>query len=378
MRAGRVAKPRALLWEWALLGKDSPVRKLLNDVSEREGMPGLFSFLPTLRFFRGRGLPSVGGEVERIALGPWRSRSPARRLELAAIVGRSLALWSWLGVSDLHWENLVLGVDRENRTVFGPLDIEMMFAVLSLPTETKLLPDPDPEYAQMCRHASGVRRVLPYLGKPIEAEHLVAMASAYRRVLSLLDRYASSIAKAFSELPGLNETPIRVLLRSTEEYVRARTEPLWPPLLPAEAEQLARGDIPYFFRLYGQSGIRYYADESLQRVERLPSRGDQPKLDPILQLSRGLRSPTRQKLRVEGLFTVLGAFDAEGLTGSHQHDGLRVTFKPRSLIVTLEDGDEMEVRRAALPDFVGSVYLPCDCGEVRSVFVPAVTRCSAR
>jgi len=261
--------------------------------------------------------------------------------------------------------------------VFGPLDIEMMFAVLSLPTETKLLPDPDPEYAQTCRHASGVRRVLPYLGKPIRAEHLVAMASAYRSVLALLDRHSGAIAKVFSQLPGLNETPIRVLLRGTEEYVRAGAEPLWPPLLPAEIEQLARGDIPYFFRLYGEPGIRYYADETLRHVKLLPSRGDQPKLDPILQLSRGLRSPTRQKLQVEGLFTVLGAFDAEGLTGSHEHDGMRVTFNPRSLIVKLEDGDEMQVRRAALPDFVGSVYLPCRCGEVRSVFVPAVTRCRA-
>lgn len=373
LRAGRVAKPRALLWEWALLGNDSPVRELLDEVAEREGVPGLFSFLPTLRFFPGRS--RVGGEVQRIALEPWRFRSRARQLELSAIVGRSLALWSWLGVSDLHWENLVLGVDRRNRTVFGPLDVEMIFAVLSLPTETKLLPDPDPEYAAICRHASGVRRVLPYLGKPVQAEHLVAMASAYRSVLALLDRHASSVARVFSELPGSKETPIRVCLRGTDEYVRARSEPLWPPLLPAESEQLARGDIPYFFRLYGRAGIHYYADETLRRVERLPSRGDVPKLDPLLPLARGLRSPARKKLRVEGLFTVLGAFDAESLTGTHEHDGLQVTFAPRSIVVKLEDGERMEVRRRALSAFVGSVYLPCRCGEVRSVFVPAVTRC---
>lgn len=381
MRAGRVAKPRALLWEWALLGNDSPVRALLDDLSEREGMAGLFSFLPALRFFRGRQRANVGGvqgafnEVERVVLAPWRFRSQARRLELAAIVGRSLALWSWLGVSDLHWENLVLGVDSANRTVFGPVDIEMMFAVLSLPTATKLLPDPDPEHALICRHASGVRRALPHLGKPIRAEYLVAMAAAYLDVLALLDRHAGAIAQAFSELPGLTETPIRVLLRGTDEYFRARSEPLWPPLLRAEIEQLARGDIPYFFRLYDKAGIRYYADEALQRVEQLPSRGDVPKLDPILQLSRGLRSPARKKLRVEGLFTLLGAFDSETLTGSHEHGGMRVTFKPRGIVVELHDGDEMEVRRSGLPAFVGSVYLPCQCGEVRSVVVPAVTRC---
>lgn len=375
IRGDRVAKPRTILWEWALLGHDSPVRQLLSEISEREGRPGLFSFLPTLRFYPG---PDMGGEVERIELEPWSFDSLERRLELAEIVGRSLALWSWLGVSDLHWENLVLGVDREARTVFGPLDIEMIFAVLARPTETKLLPDPDPEYAQISRHASGVRRVLPYLGKPIQAPQLVAMASAYHDLLLLLDRHTSAIAHVFAELPGVREAPIRVLLRGTGEYVNPSTERLWPPLLPAETEQLARGDIPYFFRLYGEPGIRYYADETLQRVARLPSKGDVPQLDPILPLARGLRSPSRQKLRVEGLFTVLGAFDGQSLNGSHEHRGMQVTFAPRSLIVKLPDGDEMEVSREALPDFVGSVYLPCTCGEVHSVFVPDVTRCTAR
>lgn len=376
-RGGRIVKPRSVLWEWALLGNDSPVRKLLDDLAERAGQAGLFSFLPSLRFFPPREPGGVGGEVERIALEPWPFRSAARRLELAEIAGRLLALASWLGLSDLHWENLVLGVDARNRTVFGPLDVEMIFAVLSLPTETKLLPDPDPEYAEVCRHASGVRRVLPYLGKPVEAEHLVAMASAYRAVLALLDGHASSIAGVFAALPGIREAPIRICLRGTGEYVRARTEPIWPPLLPAEIEQLGRGDIPYFFRLCDRAGIRYYADEALRRVQQLPSRGDVPKLDPILSLPRGLRSPARRKLRNEGLFAVLGAFDAKSLTGTHQSGGLSVTFKPRSLVVRLEDGDEMEAPRAAVRSLVSSVYLPCECGEVRSVFVPAVTRCRA-
>ena len=53
-----------------------------------------------------------GGEVERVELEPLPTLTRDGRRALAAIVGRSLALWSWLGVSDLHWENLVLGVGR--------------------------------------------------------------------------------------------------------------------------------------------------------------------------------------------------------------------------------------------------------------------------
>ena len=334
-------------------------------------------FFPTLEFFVAR-----RRETAARWSGSDSSRCPSSRATagaaLARIVGRSLALFSWLGVSDLHWENLVLGVGDRGRVVFAPLDIEMILADLSLPTETKLLPDADPEYAAICRHACGVRRVLPYLGKPVDPADLLAMAGAYhahaRLSRSSRDARSPTCSRA---CPDLRETPIRVCLRGTGEYVRARTEPLWPPLLDAEAEQLARGDIPYFFRLYGRPGIHYYGESRAHRARRgSRSRGDVPQLDPVLSISRGLRSPSRKKLREEGLFTLLGAFDHPSLAGKHESDELEVTFGARTLVVKLPSGEELQSRRD-LSAFVGSVYLPCRCGEVRSVFVPPVTVCEA-
>jgi hypothetical protein len=375
-RAGRIVKPRAVLWEWLMLGVDSPLRRLLDEIAATDGLGGdAFRFLPRLRFSRARS--GTGGEVERVELRPLSVRSRARRRDLARVVGRSIALWSWLGVADLHWENLVLGADDDGRVVFAPLDVEMILGDLALPTETKLLPDSDPEYAAISRHAAGVRRTLPYLGKPVDAADLVAMAGAYQETLALLDRHARAITEVFAALPRLRETPIRVCLRGTDEYLRARTEPIWPPLLDAEAEQLARGDVPYFFRLYGRPGIHHYPERTLRELARLPLRGDVPKLDPILQLSRGLRSPSRKSLREEGLFTLLGAFDHLSITGRHRGDDLDVTFGARTLVVKLDTGEELSSRRD-LRAFVGSVYLPCRCGEVRSVFVPPVTVCEAR
>jgi hypothetical protein len=369
LRAGRVCKPRTLLWEWLMLGADSPLWRLLDEAAEHDGLGReAFGFLPKLEFFR--------GEVERVRLKPLSDVSSSGRRSLARIVGRSVALFSWLGVSDLHWENLALGATDRGRVVFAPLDIEMILGDLSLPTETKLLPDADPEYAAICRHASGVRRVLPYLGKPVDAADLLAMAGAYHRTLTFLDRHASTIADVFARLPGLREAPIRVCLRGTDEYVRARSEPPWPPLLDAEAEQLARGDIPYFFRLYGRPGIHYYGDRSLRQLKRIPIKGDVPQLDPVLQISRGLRSPSRKTLREEGLFAVLGAFDHVSLAGRHENEDLEATFGARAIVVRLPTGEELHSRRN-LRRFVGSVYLPCRCGEVRSVFVPKVTVCEA-
>jgi hypothetical protein len=374
-QGGRIVKPRTVLWESLLLAARSPLRKLLARAAEGDDLGrGAFEFLPDLRFSANRARDR--GEVERLALEPLGTLSGRDKRALAGVVGRALALFSWLGVTDLHWENLALGVDAHDRFVFAPLDVEMILGDFSRPTSTKLLPDADPEIADVCRHASGVRRVLPYLGKPVEGEYIVLIAEQYLRTLELLDRHARAIAEVFAQLPHLRETPIRVLLRGTDEYIHARSGPVWPPLLEAEAEQLARGDIPYFFRLYGRAGIRYYANPSLTRMSRLPLVGDVPRLDRLLPLSRGLKSASRRLMRDEGLFTVLGAFDHPGLRGRYRGDELAVSFDARRLVVVLPGGGELETRRS-LSAFVGSVYLPCRCGEVRSVFVPAVTKCQA-
>ena len=371
----RVHKPRPILWEWLVLGSGSPLRRLLGEAAQRDGLGReAFSFLPELKFSPSR--EREGGDVERIRLDPLPEPSTEDRRALARVVGRALAFFSWLGVSDLHWENLVLGLGKTGRLVFTPLDIEMILADLSLPAETKLLPDADPEYAAICRHACGARRVLPYLGKPVGAADLLAMAAAYDGTLAFLERHTSAIADVFARIPGLRETPIRVCLRGTDQYVRARSEPPWPPLLEAEAEQLARGDIPYFFRLYGRPGIHYYGDQALRRLKRIALAGDVPHLDPVLRLARGLRSPTRKTLREEGLFTLLGAFDHPSLTGQHNIDRLEATFKARTIVVKLPTGEQLHARRN-MSAVVGSVYLPCRCGEVRSVFVPQVTVCEA-
>lgn len=375
LRGDRVLKPRTVMWEWLMLSADSPLRQLIATKAEQDGMgDDAFAFLPDLEF--SQSADGLSGEVESVKLETLGELDASGRLRLARITGRSMALWSWFGVSDLHWENLVLGVNTRGHVVFAPLDIEIILADLSLPTETKLLPDADPDYAEICRHACGVRRVLPYLGKPVDPTDLVAMAAAYLSTLEFLDRHGRAIAQVLSGLPAMTRTPIRVLLRGTDEYVLAGKRKVWPPFLQAEQEQMARGDIPYFFRLYGRQGIHYFGNAELTMIKTLPLKGDVPQLDPILQLSRGLRSPARDSLREKGLFALLAAFDSPSFSGRYRDEELEVRFGARSIVVKAPDGDEMRTKRD-LSAFVGSVYLPCHCGEVRSVFVPSVTVCEA-
>lgn len=371
LRDRHIDKPRSIFWEWLILGKGSPLRALLGREATHDPIgANAFSFLPSLRFVRPEA--REGGRVERIELAAVGRMGKGESTELAQIVGRAVALFAWLGISDLHWENIVLGRGKRGELIFSPIDIEMILSDLPLPTDTKMIPDADPEYAALSRHAAGVRRALPFLGKPIDPTDLVAMASAYDGTLSFLERHSKSIAKVLIDLP-IAEMPIRVCLRSTEEYVRPPKN-IWPPFLEGETAQMRRGDVPYFFRLYGEKGIRYFGDSSLHTTKRLPLTGDTPQLDPLLSLARGLKSPSRAVLRNQGLLTLLGAFDHSSFHGRHVSNGMEITFSRRSFSVTRENAEAIEAPRN-LSAIVGSVYLPCSCGEVRTVFVPPVTRC---
>ena len=165
----------------------------------------------------------------------------------------------------------------------------------------------------------------------------------------------------------------------TQPWERVSGRVILDQTIPARAgwsRELARGDIPYFFRLYGRRGIHYFANRTLTRQKRIPLHGDLPRLDPLLSLSRGLRAPSRKALREHGLFALLGAFDHASLTGQHESDEIQIAFRARSLVVNLPSGEVLRSTRN-LSAHVGSVYLPCRCGEVRSVFVPSVTACEA-
>lgn len=373
----RVTKPRTLLWEQLLLSGKSPLRQRLRELAADSALGAeAFEFLPKLRFWKADA--PAGGQVERIRLEPLQARSAEKKRQLAAVLGRAVALFSWLGLTDLHWENLVLGADAQGRTVLGPLDVEMVLSDFRLPTETKLLPDADPEYAELCRHAAGVRRALAFLGKPLGAQELLHVLAHYRATLELLDQQGAAIADVLASLPGLRDAPIRVLLRSTGDYVNADNRELWPPLLEAEIDQLGRGDIPYFFRLYGGRGIHYYTSPDLEQIATLPSGRDMPKNEPLLDVKRGLRSPSRKQLREDGLFALVGAFDAVSLTGRHQGEhqaaGWLLELTKRRIRLQLPDGEQLETDRD-LRAFVGSAYLSCSCGEVKSALVPPVTMC---
>ena len=179
----------------------------------------------------------------------------------------------------------------------------------------------------------------------------------------------SAIADVISSLPDLRETRSHLLAR-TEAYVLASED--FGRRAEAEVSTGTR-DIPYSSacmdaRITTTATTRSARERSLSR--------DVPQLDPILSLARGPARSVSQSWREEGLFLLLSAFDHPALTGRHTSDELEVSFGGRELVIKLPSGEELRSARD-LSAHVSSVYLPCRCGEVRSVFVPSVTVCEA-
>ena len=359
LRGDRVYKPRALYWEWLFLSAKSPLRKLLADVD----------FLPDLTFYEPRAL-ARGGEVSRLALAPL---GRVDKHELARIVGRAAALFSWFGVSDLHWENLALGRAPDGRVIFTPVDIELVLSELGSPMETQMFPAANSTYADIVRHACGVRRAIGYLGKPVAVAHALTMAAAYRAMLQSLQARAREITAVLRAQKLTQTAPIRICIRGTSDYVAAQNDlekPLWPPLMREEREQLARGDIPYFFHRYGEPGVHEYMNQARTKTRRVVSLAGLGKTENVLSLGNALRPKSRDELLAQGTFAILAAFDHAGFTGTHDTPDVHARITARTITLTFADGETWSTKRN-LGAFVSSVYLPCACGEQRAVFARA-------
>jgi hypothetical protein len=366
---GWVRKPRTLRWEWLFLSASSPLRRALDAIDG-----AAFGFLPDLAFeLEG---PRGEGRVEAVALTPLGALDEQGRRGLAEIVGRALATFSFFGLADLHWENLALGRGPSGEMRLFPLDVELVLADLARPTETKLIADADPEVAAVCAHAAGLRRVLPFLGKPIEWASLAAIVDGYAGTLAKLTKAAPALAQAIEATPAMSGTPIRVLLRGTGDYFASDLGALWPPLLEEEQRQLARGDVPYFFRRLDAPAIRWFDEPTLTHEATLPTEGDVPQLDPLLDVARALRGAGRAKLADEGLLTVIGAFDHPSFRGTLETASASVTLSKQRIVVRASRGGEFEAARD-LRAFVGSLYQPCHCGEVAEPIAPPPGRCAS-
>lgn len=256
--SGRIEKPRCIEWERLFLG-DSSLRKVLAGIFRTSGAPDPFELIPTLNFLRTDG-KDFSGSVERLQ---WRPKSLKITETICAQIGALIGLTSWFGMGDLHRQNIAFGSLLDGRPVCAPLDIECLFVDHQLPAQSRLI-----GYAKDAGPRCGLaefQELIAEAGHP--GPFVAAVVHGYIGAMAALTEQERAVASALIEEPGISRWPIRTILRDTSEYLSlldgsVRPEAVTPNLLPSEISQLARGDVPYFYREAASQEHRWLTSDS--------------------------------------------------------------------------------------------------------------------
>jgi len=178
--------------------------------------------------------------------------------EILIKTGILIAVCSYFGIGDLHDQNMAVGRVRDTGNfICSPLDIECIFSLCRLPSQTLLIPS---KYAT--DKTCGLKDVLKLLPESRKERHasLVQILFAYLKTLELLSQDKSITKALLSSLP--QDLPIRVIIRDTQVYYDHLKRNKSFAALLSEELQLKRGDIPFFYRKYFSSDVLWLAENS--------------------------------------------------------------------------------------------------------------------
>lgn len=263
-----VNKPRNVYWEQCFLG-DSSVRQFIEQSFDKEYHP--FKIIPKLQF---KELTSTSGTEEFYK--PVNNVVGNISDSESWLIGSSLALWSFFGAGDLHWENIIYGRDENNNLVLFPVDLEVFGREIKLPSHTWLIEDVTIPY-----NYCGFYNFLSSISNKLSPIYLV---DGYINSLKKLNDISSKLCRILSRENNRRPFISRLIFRKTmsyQSYLNNVSDPkdFQIPLFNEEKLQLDRGDIPYFYKyLNGDPTIYVYNQDMQAIVTKLHENSDYKKL----------------------------------------------------------------------------------------------------
>lgn len=251
---GFIHKPRSLFLEQVFLDPSSSFRKIFdlkvlevfkNDIST--------SIFPNLTFSK-LVSPLYDGTVTKLIL----DKEEILSTEVLIKTGILLGTCSYLGIGDLHDQNMAIGrVQGGSQFICSPLDIECIFSLCRLTSQTLLIPS---QFATT--ETCGLKEILKLLPNDKIERHksLVQIIYSYLKTLELLKNDHTITNALIHSLP--DNLPIRVIIRNTQVYYDFLRKNQEFPALESETLQLKRGDIPFFYRRVFSSEVKWLAENS--------------------------------------------------------------------------------------------------------------------
>lgn len=233
-------KPRPIYWEHLFFGRESPLAVHFS-------AQGKFGRKISDYIF------NLETQIENDWLGYSKAVHTADKVTVTEehfySFGVILAYCYFFGIRDLHRFNLIFTPSH-----LQVIDAEVVLTNLTLPNETLLLPFKDIAF-DLCG--------LSHLAATVEAiseENKLRIFEGYFDACAIFHRNQRSLFDTLNS--SVKNVPVRVIIRNTKEYRKHLTgKEKITDLFFEESEQLARGDIPYFFKRPGSTALYWISDE---------------------------------------------------------------------------------------------------------------------
>lgn len=292
-------KPRPVYWEWLFFGRSSPLRPYLS-------ARGLSGFCPAEYLFNlevdiGADYSGTSCEISReaeVVPGPHHAYG----------FGVLLAYCYTFGIRDLHRDNVCL-----TGRCLQVIDTEAVLVDLLLPNETLLIP------FKATRWDMAAISHLASTGSDLAPEVLRMILTGYCEAFSMLIENAEALKTLVHELKAtIERVPVRHIMRDTVIYRDWGKQVPAIPFCEAELEQLARGDVPYFFKFVGDRGLYHYVAPDgtfrpLNPPEQFQPAVARDAVSPEILLDR---SRLESRLFPTGILFLLKHLTQSGATGS--------------------------------------------------------------
>lgn len=333
----RYRKPRPVFWEYLFFGASSPLKLLL--IHSTGSLPLRNFFEKSFSLVHYEYQRPTGGFVEPVHVRPIENLSVESLYNFGALCAYAFVF----GLFDLHRENVIPQQDY-----LQVIDVELVLADLVLPDQTLLLP-----FADVALENTALSQ-MPSL-KDVPGEDLAPLFQGFNAMFQTAIDQAGPVTRLLaSEVEAFPEMPVRVIIRKTRDYVQIlKSDSLPKDLHPAERTQLARGDIPYFFKFVGGTDAYYYTDPNLSyepvKFEGLP-----------LKLSQTIAKRPQEVLMTERL--------------SRKAFPSGILLIARKLIPEAWTGDLLLAKDVKLSASLESLYLQSPMGKFASKRFRTVSR----
>jgi len=243
-----------------LLSKGSPIRRLTRELFEDGAGEDPFEFFPDLNFEFDKNGTNPLKFSGRVRFFKQQTLSIQRTQEHNAAWGNMMASVLFFGLSDLHWRNIALGTNLDNKPLVFPIDIEVVFDKLQMLSNSYLV-----DSIRNDQRITGTKQL-----RKNNAD-VAIVSESFIRSISFLNQHQNKVRDVLNKLP-IQQVPIRRVLKRTRDYIAyLNGDLIAEELFPEELTQLERGDVPYFYSYFGNNELFYLPKRIRQRNSDIAS-----------------------------------------------------------------------------------------------------------